>query len=150
MHEVEVEVVQLQVLESELAGREDIIWAVVSVPVIVMQRKEAWESKYQHRPFSYIIAVVRDKIFLPQLGRDENVFSLHHSVSETLLQCRAHLSLIAIDVGTVYMDVALLQSCLHCSTNLTWFGQPRAKLAAKDQTLVSLRHDLYEFSSLAS
>ena len=63
--------------------------------------------------------------FIPEFGCDKDVLSLHNSIGETLLQCHTHLSLVAIDVSTVHVNVALLQSGLYSCSNLTWLGEPR-------------------------
>ena len=63
---------------------------------------------------------------VPQLGGNEEIFSLDPPLREALLQGSSDLCLIAVDVGTVDVNVAFLQGSFHGIAHLSWLRQPRA------------------------
>ena len=64
--------------------------------------------------------------YSPKFRGYENIFSLANPLFETPLEGFSNLHLVAIDMSTVDVYVAGLQSSLHSCTNFTWFREPRS------------------------
>jgi hypothetical protein len=81
---------------------------------------------------------------IPEFRRDENVFPFADTFSEALRESFTHLSLVAINVGTVYVPVTDAKSFLYGSSDFPRLRKPRpAREIRMYKALFAPRPSLY-------
>ncbi len=76
--------------------------------------------------YTFVMYLTALTMHVPEFGSDKDILSFAYSFIEALLQGSSNLILVVVSMSAVDVAVARLQSCFHCRSHLSWFGQPSA------------------------